>query len=228
MNERSTFTWGDSYFGPEHVGTSDTFEPLLASMLEAALAVGRVLAVDTTVSQLVERLARLERLERLDRLDRLDRLAPINAPGRALDDYIEAQIHGPIDLSCDVAALVIDPAHEETTSGLDLHELGARHGFEVRAHQGFILSTDEVPDTFRGPRMRALADRICASAPTFDAATIGRAAASLARDPSAWADWDTTDETLQHLKQLWHVLVHFGRPTSRRPTSRRPLRSPSS
>ncbi len=213
VNERCTFTWGDSYFGPEHVGTSDTFEPLLASMLEAAHSDRRVLAVHTSVSQLVER---------LDRLAPLDRHASNDAPGRALDDYIEAQVHGPIDLSSDVTALVIDPAHANTTSGLHLHELGTRHGFDVRAHHGFILATNEVPDAFRGPRMRALAERICAPAsssspassspPTFDAATIGRAAASLARDPSAWADWDTPDETLQHLKQLWHVLVHVGRP----------------
>ena len=241
VNERSTFTWGDSHFGPERVGTSDTFEPLLASMLEAADAHSRVLAVDTSVAEL------LERLERLDLLDRLGRLAPEDAPGRALDDYIEAQVHGAIDLSSDVAALVIDPAfdraHEERACGVHLRELAARHGFELRTHHGFALSTAEVPDTFRGPRMRPLAERICtrfapdapesrpsSSPPTFDAATIGRAAASLVRDPSAWHDWDTPDETLQHLKQLWHVLVHLGRParSPRRATSRRPLRPPSS
>jgi len=25
-----------------------------------------------------------------------------------------------------------------------------------------------------------------------------------------WRDWASQADTLQHLKQLWHVLVHYG------------------
>jgi DNA phosphorothioation-dependent restriction protein DptG len=46
----------------------------------------------------------------------------------------------------------------------------------------------------------------------FDAATLGRAAVDLYRNPQAWSDWATPEETWQHIKQLWHVLVRFGRP----------------
>ncbi|WP_433619087.1 DUF3626 domain-containing protein [Paenibacillus cellulositrophicus] len=38
------------------------------------------------------------------------------------------------------------------------------------------------------------------------------AAASLHNHPEEWQDWGSYDETLQHIKQLWHVLVRFGSP----------------
>jgi hypothetical protein len=41
---------------------------------------------------------------------------------------------------------------------------------------------------------------------------IGNAAVSLSRQPESWRDWGTYDETLQHIKQLWHVLAYYGQP----------------
>jgi hypothetical protein len=41
---------------------------------------------------------------------------------------------------------------------------------------------------------------------------IGVAAASLFRDPAAWSDRGPYADTLQLLKQLWHVLVQYGYP----------------
>jgi hypothetical protein len=46
----------------------------------------------------------------------------------------------------------------------------------------------------------------------LDAAVIGKAAAQLYHQPDHWSDWGTYDETCQHLKQLWHVLVKYGYP----------------
>ena len=51
----------------------------------------------------------------------------------------------------------------------------------------------------------------------LDAAVIGAAEASLHHQPEVWRDWGSRDEVLQLLKQLWHVLVHYGAPA-------RPLR----
>ena len=214
MNARCTFTWGDSHLGPENVGTSDVFEPVLAAMLEAAEARGEALAVRGSVADVVRRLSRPPGSSR--------RAPASGAVGRALDDYIEAQVHGPIELSRDVEALVLDPSFDGTEVGERLRELCDRHGIVRATHPGFVLAPHEVPSDFRGPRMPALAERVARLArvspsippapPTIDAATIGRAAASLQRDPAAWQDWATPDETLQHLKQLWHVLVRFGRP----------------
>jgi hypothetical protein len=46
----------------------------------------------------------------------------------------------------------------------------------------------------------------------LDVAVIGKAEASLREQPDVWRDWGSHAETLQHLKQLWHVLVHYGSP----------------
>jgi len=82
------------------------------------------------------------------------------ALGRALDDYIEAQVHGPIDLGRDVAALVVAPAFEGTDTGAFVRQLSARYGFPVRHHAGFVVDPSDSPDDVRGPRMRPLAERI--------------------------------------------------------------------
>lgn len=182
---RCTFCWGDSHAGPAHVGTLAELDDVLAAWVEAIARDGAALGVTTTLRGLFEREAS-------------------TAHGRALDDYIEAQVHGPIDLSRDIEALVIDPSF-----GNRLDELGERFGFPVRRHPGFVLTAGEIDDDFRGPRMRPLARRIAGDGP-FDVARVGEAARSLAEDPAAWSDWDTPPETWQHLKQLWHCLVRFG------------------
>jgi hypothetical protein len=138
--------------------------------------------------------------------------------GRALDTQIEAQVHGPIDLHEDVELLVADPAFAATTSGTILRELSMRYEIPLRWHCGFRLPVREVPDDFRGPAMPRLAQRIAGNDGTLDVAVIGSAEASLNEQPDAWRDWGSHAEALQHLKQLWHVLVHYGSP-ARPPTA---------
>jgi len=41
---------------------------------------------------------------------------PTVHPGRCLDDYVEAQVHGPVELARDPEALVLDPALPTTRS----------------------------------------------------------------------------------------------------------------
>jgi hypothetical protein len=69
-----------------------------------------------------------------------------------------------------------------------------------------------VPNDFRGAEMpafaRAVADRVEGGG-RLDAAIVGRAAVSVAHDPSAWDGWD---EPLQLVKYLWHILVAYGEP----------------
>ena len=60
--------------------------------------------------------------------------------------------------------------------------------------------------------MPRLARRIAGENGIIDAAVIGAAEASLYHHPDAWGDWGSRAEVLQHLKQLWHVLVHYGAP----------------
>ena len=132
--------------------------------------------------------------------------------GRVLDTQIEAQVHGPIELRQDVELLVADPAFAGTDTGITLSEISQRYRFPLRWHCGFRLRVEEVPDDFRGPAMPRLARRIARADGVLDAAVIGAAETSFKRDPETWRDWGSRSDELQHLKQLWHVLVHCGRP----------------
>ena len=141
------------------------------------------------------------------------RKEPADLPtGRVLDTQIEAQVHGSIDLQKDVELLVADPAFAATRTGEVLRQIAAHYGFALYWHCGFRLFVGEIPDEFRGPAMPRLARRIAGENGIIDAAVIGAAEASLYHHPDAWGDWGSRAEVLQHLKQLWHVLVHYGAP----------------
>jgi len=139
-------------------------------------------------------------------------------PGRVRDTCIEAQVHGPIDFARDVELLVADPAFSATETGDVLRAISRRYAVHLQWHCGFRLAANDVPDDFRGPEMPRIARRIADPDGIVDAAVIGKAAAAMHRDPSAWIDRGTVAEASQHLKQLWHVLVHYGSPASHRPT----------
>jgi hypothetical protein len=207
MTASCTLTWGDSHEAPEHFGTMEVFEPWLARLLESAHANGVVLGRSgMDVTSLLAFLS-----ESPDNAG----LAS-GAVGRALDTYVEAQVHASIDLSADVEAMVVDPAFVGTPTGEHLCAISARYGIGLRYHPGFVLATNRVPADFRGPRMVPLAarmnERFARVSGELDAFVVGRAAESLHRDPETWRDWGTLDETLQHIKQMWHVLVAYGRP----------------
>lgn len=198
---RCTLTWGDSHEGPEHVGSVRVLEPIVAALLDGISRAGSALGLEGLgLAHAITTFASPRRKEL--------------AIGRALDAYIEAQVHGDLALARDFEELVIDPSFIGTEVGAHLEALASGSGITLRRHAGFVLSPSEVPPDFRGPRMIPLATRIMAFArrpDRFDVATIGRAAASLHHEPERWADWGTTAETWQNLKQLWHVLVRYGR-----------------
>ncbi len=206
LHDRATLTWGDSHLDPAHVGTFSVIEPLLFALLSAVATKGEALGqFDLDLPEIARRIC--------DPPPRLPTARGLL--GRALDDYIEVQVHAPIALASDVDALIIDPAFDDTPTGATLERIAATYGLALDRHPGFVLDPREVPADFRGPRMPALAERLdrhFATTPgRLDCAVIGRAACSLHEGPDRWADWATPDDTLQHLKQLWHVLVRFGR-----------------
>ncbi|MEH0934097.1 DUF3626 domain-containing protein [Micromonospora psammae] len=202
---RATFCFGDSHLGPTDLGTVDVPEPILAALLAATAETGTSLGVaGMDAGRLVRTL--LSRRERAAR----------RPAGRALDDYVEAQIHGGVALGRDVEALVVDPSFRETDIGRALAEIAQRYRIDLAFHDGFAMPVDAIGPEFRGPAIPPLAARVHAEfgrpGEPVDAALIGRAAASVVREPGHWADRGSTAETLQHLKQLWHVLVRFGDP----------------
>lgn len=132
--------------------------------------------------------------------------------GRVLDDYIEVQVHGPIELNKDIEKLVVDPAFRYTETGKQLKLLCDRYGIPLQWHRGFVLHVQSVPDDFRGPTMIPLSQCIADLTGTqyLDAAAIGMAAASLHKRPEDWKAFGSLTEVLRRLRQIWHVLVRFG------------------
>jgi hypothetical protein len=120
-------------------------------------------------------------------------------------------VHGPIDLKVDVETLVADPSFQTTATGKVLELLCAKYDIELDWHAGFQMHTRDVPSEFRGPKIPLLARRIAGDG-LLNTAMIGSAAVSLSRQPEQWRDWGTYAETLQHMKQLWHVLAYYGQP----------------
>ncbi|GAA1351520.1 DUF3626 domain-containing protein [Streptomyces beijiangensis] len=198
VNDRATFCFGDSHVGPAHVGTVDAFGSVLTGLADAA-ATGSALGVAGMDPAAV--------------LRALPEATPSPLPGRSLDFYIEAQVHGPVDLGRDAEALVLDPSFEGTTTGRLLAATAERCGIAVERHAGFVLEPAAIDPAFRGPVMLPLAELVrdtYAPGRPYDAETLGHAAASVVREPEAWARWGDRDEVLQYIKQLWHCLVRFG------------------
>ena len=123
-------------------------------------------------------------------------LALADTEADALDDYIEAQVHGPVRLDRDVEALVLDPCYQ----GTEVEELAAELPCRVEWHPGFRLAVEEMaryPD-YRGPEFVELAREIAPDG-MLTPRVIGQAAATGEYDPQA-------------LKRVWHYVARFGAP----------------
>ena len=190
VSARATFSLGDSVTQPSVVGTADAFGAVWAALLEQVARTGSALGVAAGSPR--EWVAALG--------------APRPGPGRVLDDYVEAQVHGGLAPAVDVTAVVADPSLRGTRCG----ELLAALAPELRWHQGFVLGPDEFPAELRGPVAPRLAVAVARrfGVDRIDAAVLGRAA----RCPSDWAAFGPPVEVLQQIKYLWHVLVLLGRP----------------
>ncbi|MFJ4873450.1 DUF3626 domain-containing protein [Streptomyces sp. NPDC088757] len=113
-----------------------------------------------------------------------------------LDDYIEAQVHGPVQLQCHVEALVLDPCYQETAVEAAALVLGC----PVEWHPGFRLGVEELrghPD-YRGQEYVDLGTQIAADG-MLDPRIVGDAARAALYDPQA-------------IKKVWHYLARFGAP----------------
>jgi len=108
-----------------------------------------------------------------------------------LDDYVEAQIHGPVQFATDVEAVVLDPAFAGSSIAMSAADLGCA----VEFHPGFRLRTHDLDPSYRGMDVVELARSL---GDELTPALVGRAARSGRHD-------------LQALKRVWHCLARFGR-----------------
>ncbi|GAB3160481.1 DUF3626 domain-containing protein [Microbispora hainanensis] len=113
-----------------------------------------------------------------------------------LDDYIEAQVHGPVRLDRDVEALVIDPGYRGTA----VEAAARRLPCPVEWHPGFRLTVEHLrrhPD-YRGQEYVSLGAEIAVDG-VLDPRIIGDAARTGLYDAQA-------------LKKVWHCVARFGVP----------------
>src|SRR5262245_22278323 len=113
------------------------------------------------------------------------------SPGRMLDDYVEAQVHGSVQLVAHAEAVVLDPSF----TGTPIADLIASLGVPVEWHGGFELRAREYDSEFRGPHMPPLAAAVAAEyGEVIDAAVVGR----FANEPDRWARFGEPGELLQY------------------------------
>ena len=133
-------------------------------------------------------------VERFDACERSDEIEA--TAGGLLDDYVEAHVHGTVDLSVDVEAVVLDPCFR----GSPVEEQARSLGVPVEWHEGRRLRVETLAEhpAYRGPHIVEVGHRL-ARGGVLDAAAIGRAALSGSEDP-------------QDLKKVWHHVARFGDP----------------
>ncbi|MBM2616188.1 DUF3626 domain-containing protein [Actinoplanes sp. LDG1-06] len=189
---RTTFSHGDSATEPTVFGTASTFGAVWAALLDEVARTGR--ALNLAAGSPAEWVAALG--------------AGRTVAGRAMDHYVEAQVHGGLTLSEHVTAVVADPGFRGTAVETHLRRLGP----ELRWSPGFELPAGDFPDELRGPEVPALVRAVSShyGREVIDAALIGRAT----HEPATWASYGTPAEVLQLLKKAWHILVLRGAPVT--------------
>ncbi|MET7767951.1 DUF3626 domain-containing protein [Nocardia sp. NPDC005366] len=124
----------------------------------------------------------------------LIRLARESVVDDPLDAYIEAHVHGPVDIATDVEALVLDRSYR----GTPIEDAAADLACPVRWHPGFVVDMDKVAQHsgYRGEYIvevaRAVADR-----DVLNARILG-VARGAGFEPG-------------ELKKVWHYLARYGR-----------------
>jgi len=116
--------------------------------------------------------------------------------GGLLDDYIEAHVHGSVELSADVEAVVLDPSFRGSAVEEQAHAL--RVALEWHEGRRLPVTALAAHPAFRGPRAVEVGRRIAVDG-LLDASVIGRAARA-------------GHEDAQDLKRVWHCVARFGRP----------------
>src|SRR4030095_15120757 len=180
VSQRSTFTFGGSHedHASERTGTLDLLDPVMVSLL-AQLEHGRGAfgADDLTIEGFLYQLTHGLSKPFLD--------PPTRLLGRALDSFIEVQVHGEVRLREDAERLVADPAFRDHPIGAVLAAISTKYEIPLSWHPGFTLPVSQVPDVFRDFPVRPLAERIAAQG-ILNAANIGAIANSLELEPEQW------------------------------------------
>jgi hypothetical protein len=136
----------------------------------------------------------------VSRLSKLVELAEADDQ-EPLDDYVEAHVHGVVDLTKDIEALVLDPCYR----GTPVEAAARRLTCPVGWHGGFTVTTTVLRrhPGYRGQKFVDLGLSLAHDG-LLDARIIG--------DASRTGHYDE-----QALKRVWHYVARFGSPEMHRP-----------
>lgn len=141
--------------------------------------------------------------------------ADARAAGRfdALDDYVEAHVHGGLLLARDVEAVVLDPCFRGTTVEAAAEGMRTTTGAALEWHPGLAVDVAALAGraecrAYRGLEVVRVAREVAevlTDGDVLDAEVVGRAVVV--------ERWDA-----QQLKQVWHCVTRFGGPRSAGPS----------
>jgi hypothetical protein len=207
VSSRCTFTplgsQGDR--AGERSGTLEVFEPVMAELVRHLESVPLPLGCEG-----------LNFTELVSRMKAALPFAPGGGSpeqmGRSLDSFVEAQVHGPVELARDVEMLVADVSFRVTEVGRLIERLASANMIRLRWHPGFRLPAGDFPEEFRGFETRRVAERVAVDG-VVDAASLGAGENDFRVSPGAWQDFGSESEVLTKFRRVWHVLVLSGEPS---------------
>lgn len=202
VSDRCTLSVGDSHLGPDRVGTFARPRAVVAGLAEQAspgALLGQPLGPDDLAAVL-----------------RGERRA---APRRTLDEYVELQVHGGVDLA-DIAAIVADPSFRDHRVEELLRRATAEAGASFAWHPGTVIApadlrydaaaVDWVQDDDYLARLVGELTELCSPSPLATAADIGRLVDGQ-RPGAPRRSGDAPRSALQRVKHLWRLTYLLGR-----------------
>jgi hypothetical protein len=196
IKRRSTFTYGDSYHLPNEIGTADHLVLIYAKLYEDIFVRNTAFGFQyNSLSDFIKNTTDLLNLGELTAKNTHN-----------LDFYIEAQIHGRIDLKNDITTLVADYSFKETEYEISFNTMCDKYDISLAWNLGYELHLNEVPGDFRGIETRLFAEKIAENG-IINAYIIGKALTN----EKLKAEYEKL-EIFQLAKYVWHCLVKFGHP----------------
>jgi hypothetical protein len=196
LKRRSTFTYGDSYLLPNEIGTANHLILIYSKLYEDIFI--RNSALGFQYNSLVDFIKNTTQLLKLGELT--------DKNTHNLDFYIEAQIHGIIDLKNDVTTLVADYSFKDTEFESRFEKLCEKFDISLVWNLGYELYLNEIPDNFRGIETQIFAKKIAENG-IINSYIIGKALTN----EKLKAEYEKL-EVFQLTKYVWHCLVKFGHP----------------
>jgi hypothetical protein len=193
---RSTFTYGDSYLLPNEIGTANHLTLIYAKLYEDIFI--RNTALGFQYNNLRDFIKHITKILKQGELTEKNT--------HNLDFYIEAQIHGRIDLKNDITTFVADYSFKETEFESRFKELCKKFDISLVWNLGYKLLINDIPDNFRGIETQNFAKKIAENG-IINAYIIGKALTN----EKLKAKYEKL-EIFQLAKYVWHCLVKFGHP----------------